>query len=108
MAYFDAGLDHLSCCYDHPGRVYFVLLENRNVIGGVGLSVFPSLEACCELQTLYLAHAAKGRDLGCRMTAHIGNRARDRGCRQIYLEPHTFSGAYTSSEDALFSYFFAL
>ena len=26
-AYFDKGLDHLSAVYDHPGRSYFVLIE---------------------------------------------------------------------------------
>ena len=35
--YFDDGLDHLSVFYDHEGRSYFVLLDGKNLVGGIGL-----------------------------------------------------------------------
>ena len=88
-AYFDESLDHLSEYYHHPDRAYDVLLEDGEVIGGIGLAEFEGFEDCCELQKLYLDDRAKGRGLGYDMLRHIEDEARRRGFRRIYLETHT-------------------
>ena len=86
-AYYDQSLDHLSAFYTRPGRAYYVLLENGEVIGGIGLAEFDG--ACCELQKLYLADAAKGKGTGYKMIRFIEEKAREMGYRRIYLETHT-------------------
>ena len=57
--YFDAGLDHLSEYYNNKGRAYFVLLDNQQLIGGIGLAEFEGFSDCCELQKLYLDDSVK-------------------------------------------------
>ena len=86
-AYYDEGLDHLSAYYSRPGRAYFVLTEDGEVIGGIGLAEFDG--DCCEMQKLYLADSAKGRGLGYVLIGHLENEARKMGYRKIYLETHT-------------------
>ena len=86
--YFDDGLDHISDFYDGPGRVYYVLLQNGQVVGGIGLAEFNFFESCCELQKLYLSDAVKGRGLGYDLIDHIENCAKEMGYRQMYLETH--------------------
>ncbi len=86
-AYFDPSLDCLSAFYNRPGRVYYVLVQNGEVLGGIGLA---ELEGeVCELQKLYLADSAKGRGLGYVLIEKIEQAARELGYRQIYLETHT-------------------
>ena len=86
--YYDDSLDHLSDFYDDPGRAYYVLLQDGQVVGGIGLAEFDFFESCCELQKLYLRDAVKGRSLGYDLIDHIENRAREMGYRQMYLETH--------------------
>jgi len=87
--YFDAGLDHLSAFYDQPGPVYYVLLREHEVVGGVGLAPFDGFPGCCELQKLYLDDSVKGRGLGYQLIERIEQAASAFGYRQIYLETHT-------------------
>ena len=88
-AYYDEGLDHLSAYYSAPGRAYFVLLRDGNVVGGIGLSEIDVFPNCSELQKLYLDDAVKGRGLGYQLIAHIEKEARRLGYRRMYLETHT-------------------
>ena len=88
-AYFDDMLDHMSRYYAHPGRAYYVLLEEGMVIGGVGVAAFDGFDNCCELQKLYLDDAVKGRGLGYKLLDFIKERAGEMGYRQMYLETHT-------------------
>ena len=90
-AYFDAGLDHLSDFYlaEPERRAYLILEEDGAPVGGVGLAEFPHIEACAELQKLYLADAFKGRGLGYRLIGAVEAAARARGYRRMYLETHT-------------------
>ena len=87
--YFDEGLDHLSGFYHHPGRAYYVLLDNDKLIGGIGLAEFGGFPDCCELQKLYLDDCAKGQGLGYEMIRLIEKKAAELGYKQIYLETHT-------------------
>ena len=87
--YFDAGLDHLSDFYNHSGRAYFVLLEDNQLVGGIGLAEFDGFSDCCELQKLYLADRVKGRRLSYQMIEKVEKEAKALGYKRIYLETHT-------------------
>ena len=87
--YYDEGLDHLSSFYDHPGRMYYVLLENGRLVGGIGLAEIGIFPDCCELQKLYLDDSVKGRGLGYQMIARVEETAGQLGYRRVYLETHT-------------------
>ena len=87
--YFDAGLDHLSEFYNHPGRAYFVLLEDHQLVGGIGLAEFEGFPECCELQKLYLADRVKRRGLSYRLIETVEKKAKELGYKRMYLETHT-------------------
>ena len=90
-AYFDPELDHLSAYYhSRPDkRVYFIALEEGQVIGGVGVAEFDGIEACAELQKLYLADSVKGKGYGKELMRIAEEWARVAGYRHLYLETHT-------------------
>ncbi len=92
-AYFDSTLDLLSDFYERSGRVYYVLIEEDKLIGGVGLAELDpkilGLNDCCELQKLYLDERFRGQGLGDLMMDHIEKAAKDLGYGHIYLETHT-------------------
>ena len=88
-AYFDDSLDHLSAYYSRPSRAYYVLLENGNVIGGIGLAECGVFPGCCEMQKLYLEEAFHGRRIGYEMVGYLERRAAEAAYRQVYLETHT-------------------
>ena len=87
--YFDEGLDHLSEFYDHPARAYYVLLKEKQLIGGIGFAEFVGFPNCCELQKLYLDDSVKGRGLGYQLIEKVEHEAKALGYKQIYLETHT-------------------
>lgn len=91
-AYFDPELDHLSAYYDAAPdrRAYFILSDAAGtVLGGAGLAEFSGLDACAELQKIYLTDAAKGKGLGYALAQAVETRARELGYRRLYLETHT-------------------
>ncbi len=88
-AYYDAELDHLSRYYQQPGREYFLLLEDKKLIGGIGMAEYTDLPDCCELQKLYLEDEYRGQGLGYRMMEHLEHQAAKTGYRRVYLETHT-------------------
>ena len=91
-AYFDPELDHLSDYYnsDPKKRVYFVAVgENGQIIGGVGIAEFEGIEACAELQKLYLDDSVKGKGYGKDLMRLAEDWARSAGYKNLYLETHT-------------------
>lgn len=97
-AYFDPELDRLSAFYAAAPerRAYFVMedTEARRILGGAGLAEFEAIDACCELQKLYLTEQERGHGLGRELLRAVEARARELGYRRIYLETHTsLSGA---------------
>lgn len=91
-AYFDPELDHLSAYYGAAPerRAYLVMTDGAGtVLGGAGLAEFSGLDACAELQKIYLADAAKGKGLGTALARAVEARARELGYRRLYLETHT-------------------
>lgn len=90
-AYFDPELEHLSSFYNsYPERrAYFVALEDGRVIGGAGIAEFPGIEACAELQKLYLDDSVKGKGYGKALMQIAEDWARAAGYKALYLETHT-------------------
>ena len=90
-AYFDPELEHLSSFYNScpERRVYFVALEDGRVIGGVGIAEFPGIEACAELQKLYLDDSVMGKGYGKVLMQIAEDWARAAGYQKLYLETHT-------------------
>ena len=92
-AYFDPELDHLSSFYaaDPKHRAYLVLedADAERVLGGAGVAEFTGLDACCELQKIYLVKHERGRGFGQMLLDAAETRARELGYRCIYLETHS-------------------
>ena len=91
-AYFDPELDHLSRYYSSvpDKRVYFVASDAEGrVIGGVGIAEFDGIEACAELQKLYLDDSAKGNGYGKELMQIAEAWAKQAGYQKLYLETHT-------------------
>ena len=92
-AYFDPELDHLSRFYaSRPGcRAYFVMedADTARILGGAGLAEYEGLDACCELQKIYLVESKRGRGLGRALLDAVEGHAHKLGYRRVYLETHT-------------------
>ena len=92
-AYFDPELDHLSDYYNSnpEKRIYFVAVavDGRQIIGGVGIEEFEGIEACAELQKLYLDDSVKGKGYGKELMQIAENWAKSAGYKNLYLETHT-------------------
>ncbi len=89
-AYFDAELDNLSAFYsDNETRGYFVLADkDDNVVGGIGFQEFSNINACAELQKLYLSDTVKGFGLGYILVNYIEEKMSEAGFKFSYLETH--------------------
>ena len=89
--YYDRELDHLSEYYsaEPEKRAYFILLEQNELVGGIGYAAYAGFDQCAELQKLYLDDRVKGRGLGYRLIGKVEEAARGAGYRRMYLETHT-------------------
>ncbi len=90
-AYFDPQLDHMSAYYNigTEKRAYFVARDEADaVVGGVGIAEFKGIPDCAEIQKLYLNDAAKGKGYGRELMRIAESRAREAGCKRLYLETH--------------------
>ena len=91
-AYYDPELDHLSAYYDsEPARrSYFVAVDaGGRVVGGAGFAEFEGIEACAELQKIYLDDSVKGRGFGKALVRLVEDGAKAAGYKKLYLETHT-------------------
>lgn len=90
-AYFDPQLDRLSLYYARPGCTggYFVAEAAGEVVGGIGVEVFPGFPACGEIQKLYLRDDWKGHGVGQALLDHLEAYARSLGMERLYLETHS-------------------
>lgn len=88
-AYFDPELDHLSAYYQEtPRRQYFILENDGELLGGVGIAEFDESRQVAELQKLYLTEAARGQNLSPRLMAAALDFAQSVGYQSVYLESH--------------------
>lgn len=91
-AYFDPELDRLSAYYNSvpEKRAYFVAVgAGGQIVGGVGIAEFDGIEACAELQKLYLDDLSKGMGYGKELMKAAEDWARSAGYKRLYLETHT-------------------
>lgn len=91
-AYFDPELDCLSKYYltAPKKRAYFIAEDDdKQIIGGVGVAEFESIDCCAEIQKLYLTDAAKGKGLGRMLMQTAENLAKEKNYKRLYLETHS-------------------
>jgi putative acetyltransferase len=85
--YFDKTTDRLFELFQKSGSIYYVALDNDNIIGGAG--IFPSEglpEKTCELVKMYLIPEARGTGLGKRLLDKCLEFAKSFGYEQLYIE----------------------
>ena len=71
-----------------PRRNYFVVIENNEIVGGVGIAEFQEDKNICELQKLYLSDKAKGKGYSHQLMTTALNFAAKAGYAAVYLESH--------------------
>lgn len=86
-AYADKALDDMYETYNIPKATYFVVEDNRKIIGCAGIAQLDNYEGnVCELQKMYLLEEARGRGLGSKMIMVCLEKAKSYGFEQCYLE----------------------
>ncbi|MFD1064630.1 GNAT family N-acetyltransferase [Oceanobacillus locisalsi] len=85
-AYTDPQLSRLSAYYQaRPLDKYWVIEQDGEVVGGIGIGVYNEQASICELQKLYLASKAQGRGLSRELMKKALNYASVH-FKQCYLE----------------------
>ena len=83
----DSALNHMFENYDMPKAAYFVVEEDGNLIGCVGIAQLENCDGnCCELQKMYFLEQARGRGIGSQMIDKCLTAAKAFGFEQCYLE----------------------
>lgn len=83
----DPEVDAMSEAYAGPRSVYYVLLENDEIVGGSGIAPLEGAATdLCELRKMYYLPRARGRGQGRPMMELCLEAARERGFTRCYLE----------------------
>ena len=86
-AYEDEALDCMAETYDAPKKIYFVVANANEILGGAGISPLDNYDGnICELQKMYFMPEARGKGLGSDMMAKCLQFAKEAGFDQCYLE----------------------
>ena len=86
-AYEDKALDRMYETYNSDKASYFVVTRGREILGGAGIMQLQnSEENICELQKMYFAPEARGKNLGSQMMETCLQKAREFGYEKCYLE----------------------
>lgn len=86
-AYADKSLDEMFETYDKKRSEYFVLLENNQIKGSVGISTLEGGEDdVCELQKMYFQSVVRGRGLGAQMMQTCLDFAKENDFKSCYIE----------------------
>jgi putative acetyltransferase len=86
-AFADTQLDFMFETYQKPKSIYFVVEENKKIIGGAGVSQLEnSNDNICELQKMYFLKEARGKGLGLQMIEKCIAKATEFGYEKCYLE----------------------
>lgn len=86
-AYADKALDSMYENYNVPKAMYFVLVENDNIIGCAGIAQLENFKGnVCELQKMYFLEEARGRGLGKKMMQTCLDKAREYRFEKCYIE----------------------
>ena len=85
--YYDPTTDHLSDVFTKERSVYFVALNNNEIIGGAGIYPTDGLpDDTCELVKMYLLPQARGLGLGKTLIEKCIAFAGNNGYTKIYIE----------------------
>lgn len=86
-AYFDPQLGKLFEYYKEiPNGAYWVLTENEQIIGGVGIGPFGDYEDIAELQKYYIIENKQGKGYGTLLYEQALSFAKQEGFSHLYLE----------------------
>ncbi|HEY0046066.1 MAG TPA: GNAT family N-acetyltransferase [Flavobacterium sp.] len=86
-AYADPQLEYMTEAYSGPRAAYFVIDNDRTIIGGAGVAPLEGgPEGVCELQKMYFLPEARGLGLGQQMIDRCIETARSYGFSECYLE----------------------
>ncbi len=90
-AYEDTALDIMTETYNKPKKAYFVVVNDKKIIGGCGIAPLEGAEASiCELQKMYFLPEARGIGVGSEMIDICLNKAKEFGFKSCYLETLPF------------------
>ena len=85
--YTDPLLKNMSSGYQTPGSVYFVVIENDELLGGCGIAPIPNQQNnYCELQRMFLKKEARGKGIGRELMNKCLQFAKDTGYELVYIE----------------------
>lgn len=86
-AYEDQTLDKMYETYNIEKSCYFVVTKENDILGGAGIMQLQnSNENICELQKMYFAPEARGRNIGFQMIEICLQWAKKYGYDKCYLE----------------------
>ncbi|MGB1020217.1 MAG: GNAT family N-acetyltransferase [Flavobacteriaceae bacterium] len=86
-AYADPELDEMFETYQEPRAQYFVLEDNKQLLGGVGIAPLPQAHnTVCELQKMYFLPQARGKGWGTQMMTKCLQFAEENLFEQCYIE----------------------
>jgi len=86
-AYADPELDQMYETYQKPRAQFFVLEDNRQLLGGAGIAPLPLAQTTiCELQKMYFLPQARGKGWGSQMITTCLQFAKDNLFEQCYIE----------------------
>jgi putative acetyltransferase len=90
FAIHDPEVNAMSAAYDQPRAAYFVVEDDRRVVGGAGVAHLEGAEEhLCELRKMYFLPEARGRGMGRTLLLHCLAVATDFGYSTCYLETLT-------------------
>ncbi|NBC58430.1 GNAT family N-acetyltransferase [Mesohalobacter halotolerans] len=85
-AYEDKALEDLYKTYKDERAVYYILMENDEIIGGAGIQPLDNDDSICELQKMYFHPKARGRGLGQQMIEQCLKFAENHAYKACYIE----------------------
>lgn len=86
-AYFDETLFTLSEVYKQERNIYYVILEDGEIVGGAGIgNLIGETHSLCELQKIYLSKKVRGKGYGQLLIAKCLEFAKKNNYEFCYLE----------------------
>ena len=86
-AYEDPELSNMYEAYQFPRSKYFVVEENKKILGGAGISPLRNGDInICELQKMYFHKTIRGRGIGQKLIEICLDFALESGYEKCYIE----------------------
>lgn len=85
----DAEVHEMFEAYSSPSSVYYIIEDNKRVIGGGGIAPLAgsaAKDAICELKKMYFLQEARGHGYGKLLGEMLLVDAARKGYRRIYIE----------------------